>query len=526
MLTLSVLFVVSALSGLILTPLVIRMAVAWGLFDAPHGDRRVHTEPIPRVGGVAVFASMGIGLVVLAASSVSGLGSVGPFSSLLSGVLFGSGIIFATGLIDDLIGLRPGVKFIAQLIAAGVVYVYGFRVGVLSFGSETQIDVGWLSMPITILWIVGVTNAFNLIDGLDGLATGIAIISLTVMLAVSVTLGNTEAVILCVALLGSLLAFLRFNFSPARIFLGDSGSLFLGFMLAVLTVYGSQVRGNSVLGLIPLFCLAIPLLDTALAMLRRFLRGVPLSQADGRHIHHRLLALGLSHRHAVVVLYLVAAVLASLGLSLVVAPPPAIVGIAAAAGGVALALVVYGLRRLQYHEFVEAASVLVSGMGRVKRAIRDRIYAQDVGEIVRQSESLEHVNVILEDHAATFGFLHIEVCRDGAGGPRPLVLFNGHAARAWKLDYPVTSHDFIEGDDYVLRIWCNPRDGSRPYGAERVAQILAPTIERWMLERGPRRDPSRMPITNTERAIAEPGAVLAEHLHVPSHLGAGVRPGA
>lgn len=527
MLTLSVLFVVSALSGLILTPLVIRMAVAWGLFDAPHGDRRVHTEPIPRVGGVAVFASMGIGLVVLAASSVSGIGSVGPFSSLLSGVLFGSGIIFATGLIDDLIGLRPGVKFIAQLIAAGVVYVYGFRVGVISFGYGVQVDVAWLSMPITVLWIVGVTNAFNLIDGLDGLATGIAIITLAVMLAVSTALGNSEAVILCVALLGSLLAFLRYNFSPAKIFLGDSGSLFVGFMLAVLTVYGSQVeRGASVLALIPIFCLAIPLLDTVLAMLRRFLRGVPLSQADGRHIHHRLLALGLSHRHAVVILYMVAGVLASLGLSLVMAPPPAIVGVAAAAGGVALALVVYGLRRLQYHEFVEAAGVLASGMGRVKRAIRDQIYAQDVGEVVRQAESLEQVNAVLEDNAATFGFLHIEVCRDGGGGPRPLVLFNGHAARAWKLDYPVTSHDFVEGDDYVLRIWCNPRDGSRPYGAERVAQILAPTIEGWMLERGPRRDTTRVATGGAERPLLDAAGVLPEPLHAPAHLGAGVRPGA
>jgi hypothetical protein len=146
---------------------------------------------------------------------------------------------------------------------------------------------------------------------------------------------------------------------------------------------------------------------------------------------------------------------------------------------------------------------------------------------VRQAESLEQVNAVLEDNAATFGFLHIEVCRDGGGGPRPLVLFNGHAARAWKLDYPVTSHDFVEGDDYVLRIWCNPRDGSRPYGAERVAQILAPTIEGWMLERGPRRDSSRVASGGlAERAVLDAGGVLPEPLHAPAHLGAGVRPGA
>lgn len=484
MLTLSIVFTISVIAGCVLTPAVIRLAVAWNLFDAPHGDRRVHTEPIPRIGGVAVFGSMAAGLVVLAVSSLSGLDPIGAFPEPLAGVLFGAGIIFATGLIDDLIGLRPGVKFVAQLLAALVVYVYGFRLDTVSVGSLVRFDVGWLSMPLTILWIVGVTNAFNLIDGLDGLATGIAIIALGATFAVSASLGNGGAVALCAALLGSLVAFLRFNFSPARIFLGDSGSLFVGFMLAVLTVYGAQSSGSAgVLALIPIFCLAIPLLDTGLAILRRWLRGVPLSQADGRHIHHRLLALGLSHRYAVSILYAVAGILAALGLSLVFAPPPAIVAVAAAGGGVALAVVTYGLRRLQYHEFAEAAGVLSSGLPRARRVIRDQIYAKDLSQVLRYAGSVEQLSAILEDNAATFGFIHMEVCRDTASGSRPLVLFNGHAARAWKLDYPVTPHDFAGGGDFVLRIWCNPQSGMHPYGAERVAQILAPALEGWLVGR-------------------------------------------
>ncbi|HEX2092503.1 MAG TPA: MraY family glycosyltransferase [Longimicrobiaceae bacterium] len=484
-------FVVALLTGAILTPLVIRTAIAWEMLDPPHEDRRVHTEPIPRVGGVAVFVAMGVGLLLSALAALFGIEVLNGPRSFFYGVLFGGGIIFATGLVDDVRGLRPGAKLAAQLVAASVAYAYGFRIEILGVGS-TELTLGWFSLPLTILWIVGVTNAFNLIDGLDGLATGIALVALLTTLTVSLALGNVEVSLLSVALLGALFGFLRYNFNPARIFLGDSGSLFIGFMLAVLSVYGSQKSATAILAVVPVFALAIPLLDTTLAILRRWLRGVPLSQADGRHIHHRLLALGLTHRNAVIVLYVAASVLAMLGLSFVFAPPPAVMSVAAAGAGVTLFLLVYGLRRLQYHEFVEAGSVLASGLLRVRRIIRDQICAQDLGQVVRLAETLEEVNAILEDNASAFGFLHMEVCRESAVGSRPLVLFDGHAARAWKLDYPVTWHDFVEGDDYVLRIWCNPRTGSQLYGAERVAQIVAPVIEEWMERCGPQRAGARV----------------------------------
>jgi UDP-GlcNAc:undecaprenyl-phosphate GlcNAc-1-phosphate transferase len=486
---------VSLIAGALLTPLVIRTAIAWELFDPPHEDRRVHTEPLPRIGGVAVFLAMGAGLLVAALASLGGVELLRGRPTFFYGVLFGGGIIFATGLVDDVRGLRPGAKLTAQLVAALVVYTYGFQIDVIGVGS-TQLVLGWMALPVTILWIVGVTNAFNLIDGLDGLATGIALVALAATLAVSLALGNSEVSILCVALLGALLGFVRYNFNPARIFLGDSGSLFIGFMLAVLSVYGSQKSATAILAVVPLFALAIPLLDTALAILRRLLRGVPLSQADGRHIHHRLLALGLSHRNAVIVLYVTATILALLGLSLVFAPPPAVMSVAAAGAGVMLFLLLYGLRRLQYHEFVEAGSVIGSGLPRARRVIRNQIYAHDLGQVVELASTLEEVNAILEDNASTFEFLHMEVCRESAHGSRPLVLFNGHAARAWKLEYPVSSHDFVEGDDFVLRIWCNPRAGLHPYGAERVAQILAPMVEAWMERLGPQRaTPGALPRT-------------------------------
>jgi UDP-GlcNAc:undecaprenyl-phosphate/decaprenyl-phosphate GlcNAc-1-phosphate transferase len=526
-----VIFAVATAAGLGLTPLVIRLAGVWGLFDTPQGDRRVHTQPLPRVGGVAVFGAMGIGLFVMGLLSLRGGELLTGPPGFIFGVLFGGGIIFATGLVDDLRGLRPLTKISAQLVAAGVVYAYGFRIDVMSFGANTEIALGWLSLPATIFWVVAVTNAFNLIDGLDGLASGIAMVALGTTLVVAATLGNAETVVLGLALFGALLGFFRYNVSPARIFLGDSGSLFIGFMLAVLSVHGSYKSATAVLILVPLFALAIPLLDTSLAILRRWLRGVPLSQADGRHIHHRLLAVGLTHRHAVVVLHISAGVLAVLGLSLVFAPPPAIVSIAAAGGGVTLFVLLYGLRRLQYHEFAEAGSVLASGLGRLRRIIRDQISAQDIAEVLDRADGLEELNAILEDNASTFDFLHMEVCRESATRPRPLVLFNGHVARAWKLDYPVMSHDFVESDDYVLRIWCNPQVRSGPYGAERVAQILAPVIEQRMVQIGLQPATSRVVQQVTalplEREVIEvEKEKILDRVHVAPRLGAGVRPSA
>jgi UDP-GlcNAc:undecaprenyl-phosphate/decaprenyl-phosphate GlcNAc-1-phosphate transferase len=481
MLALSIVFVAATAAGLCLTPMVIRLAVAWELFDAPHGDRRVHTEPLPRVGGVAVFGAVAVGLVAMALASLSGMEWLGKSSGFMSGLLFGSGIIFATGLIDDLRGLRPSVKLVAQVIAALVVYAYGFRIDVITLGAAFELDLGWATLPLTLFWVVGVTNAFNLIDGLDGLATGIAVIALSATMLISGALGNVQVMFLSVALIGALIAFLRYNFSPAQIFLGDSGSLFIGFMLAVLTVYGAQAPGApGVLVLVPLFALAVPLVDTALAMARRFLRGMPLSQADGRHIHHRLLALGFSHRHAVIVLYVAAVFLAMVGLSLAFAPPPSVILMSAGGSGVAICVLLYGLRRLQYHEFAEASTVLLSGYSRARRVIRDGICAQDVANVVAHAGSWEQLAAILEDNAATFGFLHMEVCPEGDSGPRPLVLFHGHAARAWKLDVPVTPHDFAGGVEYVLRIWCNPGLETQPQGAERVARSLGPVIEHWI----------------------------------------------
>ena len=485
MVMLVVVFAAAVLASSYATPLIVRAASKWELYDVPTDGRRVHTHPIPRLGGIGVFLSTALGLAIVALGSAEDLSVSADSWHFLVGLLLGGGVLFCVGLWDDLRGLRPAGKLVAQCAAVAVVFAFGFRIEVLSLGSEAEVALGWLSFPLTLLWVVGVTNAFNLIDGLDGLATGIAIVALATILAVAVLLGNFEVAVVCVALLGALLGFFRFNFSPARIFLGDSGSLFVGFMLAVLSVHGSMKSATAVMIVVPLFALAVPLLDTGIAIGRRWLRGVPLSGADARHIHHRLLAVGMSHRSAALVMYGVAGSLAVLGLLLAFAPPHAVTAVAVGGGFVLLGLLLFGMHHLDYHEFLEAGAVLATGVLRVRRIIRDQIHARDLCAVIVAAESLEHLDAVLTDNASNFGFVGLTVCQESCTrwGRADFGRYQG-MTRVWKLDYPIGAYSCNGDDPFVLRIWCDAEEGNRPLGALRVAQILAPSIEAWLSVRG------------------------------------------
>lgn len=476
----------STFSALLTTPLVIRAAARWGWYDVPSDGRRVHTRPIPRLGGVAVFLATAVGLAVSALSwSVLAAQAPPEQMKLVAGILLGGGLLLAAGAYDDIRGLRPAQKIFVQVAAALVVYALGFQVQVLSFGPVTELALGAWSLPLTVVWVVGITNAFNLIDGLDGLATGIALVALLTTFVVAITLGNLEVAVFCIALSGALFGFLRYNFSPARIFLGDSGSLFVGFMLAVLSVHGSMKTTTAALVIVPLFALAIPLLDTGIAIVRRWLRGVPLSGADARHIHHRLLALGLSHRRAALVMYGAAAALAVLGISLAFAPSTVVVAVAVAGGCVTLALLLYGMHHLDYHEFAEAGAVVISGVFRLRRVIQDQIHARDLCQVIPQAASLSELEAILADNAQNFGFVGMSICEE-ISAERSHSDHEVRCAnpRAWKLDYPVVPLGCSDPNPFVLRVWCDPGEGDRPLGALRVARILAPSISTWLVRTG------------------------------------------
>lgn len=486
---------IALFGSLWLTPVVIRAAEGRGLFDHPGEERRVHTRPIPRVGGVVVFMSMLLGLIGAAAADIAAGGAMlRANGSYIVGIVLGTSLLFGTGLVDDIRGLRPLTKLWLQVVAASIAFIFGFQVAHIGLGPELGIDLGWLSFPVTLIWIVGVTNAFNLIDGLDGLATGIALVALVTTAVAALMLDNAEVMVVCLALIGALLGFLRYNFNPARIFLGDSGSLFVGFLLAVLSVHGSMKSATAVVVLVPLSALALPLLDTGLAIGRRWLRGVPLSSADSRHIHHRLLAVGFTHRASVILLYCVAAALAVAGIASAFAPQRDVFLVALAGGMLCGAILFYGLRHLDYHEFFEAGAVLLGGVLRVRQVISDQIHARDLAQVVRGAADLEEVNNALRKHVGYFNFLDMEVCRESAPAVWLLTLDDVQQQRAWKVDVPVELRNRNNQDPYVLRIWCGHGRSFRPRGAERVAAILARVLEQWLQEMRTR-DPAFEPDT-------------------------------
>ncbi len=314
--TAAVAFILSMLCGAVLTPIVRMLAYRFGLFDHALSSRKIHGAPIPRLGGIAIviaFYAPLIGLTLFQ-TGIGGL-FLGQHAHVVG--LFTGGLIIALlGLYDDLRGSGAGLKFLVQFGVAGFLYYLGFRIDLLANPIGGPISLGWLSLPFTVFWIVGVINALNLIDGLDGLAGGVALVAVIITFLISVQRGEPLMMLFTAALAGSILGFLFYNFNPASIFMGDTGSMFLGFVLATTAIQTNQKSSTAVAVLIPAVALGLPIMDTLLAITRRAFRGRPLFQADREHIHHRLLAIGLSHRQAVLVLYGLCAVLGAAALTL------------------------------------------------------------------------------------------------------------------------------------------------------------------------------------------------------------------
>jgi UDP-GlcNAc:undecaprenyl-phosphate/decaprenyl-phosphate GlcNAc-1-phosphate transferase len=280
----------------LLTPVVARWARGHGMVAAPRQDRW-HRQPTPLLGGVAIYgAAM---LVIL------GLGHV---DNRLLGLLAGGTLLFVTGLIDDWRRLRPHTKLVLQILAACYLVLGGVRI-------ETT-NLAAIAIPLTILWVVGITNAFNLLDNMDGLSAGTAAIAAFFLFGFSVSVGDAGMALLCLAVAGAALGFLVYNFNPARIFMGDSGSMFLGFMLSGVALLGTREMASDVFFvlLVPVAMMGLPIFDTTLVTIVRTLEGRPLSQGGRDHLSHRLVAMGLSERQAVLLLYLLAAGFGSLGL--------------------------------------------------------------------------------------------------------------------------------------------------------------------------------------------------------------------
>ncbi len=295
-------FVVSLLVAYVMTPPVKRFAEKVGAIDVPKDNRRVHDHPIPRMGGLAIFIGFVLSLIFFV-----------PMSTKVLGLLVGSVIIAVMGGVDDIVSLNPWVKLAGQIVAALVAIRCGLVFDVISnpniFAEETYIEIGWLSVPLTMLWIVGCTNAVNLIDGLDGLAVGVSAISSLTMLIVSLFVSEPVVSIILAALTGACLGFMPYNLNPAKIFMGDVGSQLLGFVLSTASIMGLFKLHAIITFFVPLLALALPLADTIFAFFRRILHGQSPFKADKGHFHHRLLAMGLNQKQVVAVLYGISAVL-------------------------------------------------------------------------------------------------------------------------------------------------------------------------------------------------------------------------
>ena len=309
-------FLISALFSLLLTPLIRLLSVKIGAVDLP-GERKIHQKPMPSAGGLVIFFSSILCILITLSS-----GFASDYFRFLSsgkwiGALIGAVIILGLGLFDDIRRLNYASKALIQMLAGLLLVAVGFEIKVLSLPFTSRVlELGYFSIPFTILWIMGITNALNLIDGLDGLAAGVALIACGTIFSISILNGNAQSALLCALLGGSILGFLRYNFYPASIFLGDSGSLFLGYCLSLISIEGSY-KGAAILSImVPLLALGVPIIDTLLAMVRRFFKGLRLVsstdshyhflgmfKADRDHIHHRLLQIGLSQQKVVLMMY-------------------------------------------------------------------------------------------------------------------------------------------------------------------------------------------------------------------------------
>jgi UDP-GlcNAc:undecaprenyl-phosphate GlcNAc-1-phosphate transferase len=453
----------SCVLSLALTPLCRAVSLRFGIVDRPDRKRKFHSHPIPRVGGVAIFLALAVSMGALAifepTAKLQAL-DWGDVTRSLPAVI----LIFLTGLLDDLVGLTPWQKLGGQISAAVLAFASGVQI--VSLGGHSIAETWWHA-PLTVLWLVACSNAFNLIDGVDGLAAGIGLFATITMFIAALWTGNAGLALATAPLAGALLAFLKYNFNPATIFLGDCGSLSIGFLLGCASVIWSQ-KSATLLGMTaPLIALSIPIIETVLSIGRRLLRGQSIFAPDRGHIHHRLLDLGLTPMRVALVLYAVAG--AAAGCSLLVSVSGD--GFAGLVITVCCVGVCIGVRQLGYGEFQEARLVLFGGV--IGRVISDRLALRTFEENLRAAGSSGDCWPILTEVSRKLGFneVRLEFC----GRVRTERLGTASDSDCWRLQVPLDRYGLAEF--------------SLPTGATPHPATLAPfaaIVSRYLTAIGPR----------------------------------------
>ena len=331
-------FAVALVVALVVTPLVILLANKTGAMDAPDA-RKVHKKPIPRIGGLAIYAGFMAAIIFVA----DRFGFDAESIKETVGLTLSGSLIVAVGLIDDYKNLPAKVKLLGQIIAAAVlVLIFDVRIDFVTDPFGDYIYLEWFALPATMFWLVGLTNTVNLIDGLDGLAAGVAAIASFTILLIALEQNFILVAVMTAALAGAAVGFLKYNFHPAQIFMGDTGSMFLGFMLAGISVTGAVKSVATIALIVPIFALGLPILDTTFAIVRRVRGGVPIFKPDKGHLHHRLLGVGFTQCQAVLLMYVISALF---GLS-AIALTAVSYQIAVLILFVVIVAIIYGVRKL------------------------------------------------------------------------------------------------------------------------------------------------------------------------------------
>lgn len=477
--------VVAFVSALLLTPLIRDAAFAIGLVDPSDGDRKLHQKPVPRLGGVALVLSL-----ALAGASMFVEGSIEfelPRQFLV--ILAGGLAMHVIGVLDDVIQMRARYKLMGQLGVAIAVCTLGVRVDVISLpGLDSLALPSFVGSALTVLWLVGMTNAFNLIDGVDGLAAGAAFVALVTMTIVGAVNQQWATTWVTLTLAGATLGLLVYNFHPASIFLGDSGSLFLGFMLAGLGLLSAQKSSTAMAVAIPLLVLGLPLLDTTLTIARRFLRGQAIFAGDRGHIHHRLLNQGYSPRAVALSLYGVCVTLGLAAFLLLKRPELNLI---------VLVLLVLGaglfVHRLRIHEFEELAGTLLRTATQrhtIERAVRVR----EAASKIREAGTLQDALDIVAETSRALGFDRSELrlyrgFMEHNGGIHVTdarsadheVAWSWRGAtseeQAWMIEVPLMGRAPLPIG--CLRLWHRPRITEQSFSYWRaIGMYLCPEIAR------------------------------------------------
>lgn len=460
MLILFDLFGIACLLALVASPGVRDASHRLNLVDLPDEPRKTHGQPIPRVGGVAIAFSYAAALALVFVAPYQNLPFELPAAWDASWRLLpAAGVVFLTGLLDDVAGLKPIQKLLGQITAALLAYWAGF--GVHVFQGQPLED--WVSLPLTVFWLVACSNALNLIDGMDGLAAGVAFFATATMLVAALIHEELAMAVVTAPLLGALLGFLRYNFNPASIFLGDSGSLLVGFLLGC---YGAlwTHKSATLLGMTaPLIALSLPLLDTTVAIIRRFLRKQPIFTADRGHIHHKLLDLGWTPRRAALTLYAIGGAAAALSLLYDVVQNDF--------GG--LVIVIFcgaawlGVQHLGYAEFGIASRLLIRGQlrGIIDAQIRLQAFERELDAI----SDIERLWKRIEEGCRDFGFAGARLQVNGRTWVTPAVA--EASSRFWQVRVPLAA------DGYV-NLYIDPSEKTHPIVLSHFTAIVEQAVNR------------------------------------------------